>query len=860
VNLPVKRHLVILAGSLVLAGVLGSVFSYPLVRHFNTSIPASYQMSGNQRDRFMTPGDHLQLMYHFWLVQDMIRGRTPWFHNLYEFNAGDDNARYEPGLYFFPFSAVYALVASLGGAAVGWNLTLLFSLWMTAWFTWLLVGQYARDTWVQLLATAVSIALPYRWISLLGGSPAGFAMAWVPVTFLGLDVATRWASWRAGVLAGIGILLSCFGDSHVLLFSVLTAPFICLLAAVTSWPSDFYRPRFLLKRIGALSLFVLGIVIAYSFTKWIALPIEESAVAKGREIWEIGLFSPHPEGLFAARNLGVSNQVYLGYATIALLAAGLIAVLVRAIRVRQREDIVALIVFLLLLVAVAKVVFLALGPFGPFESRLFVAARKFIPPYRMIRQTGKIYVVLPTLLALAVAVGWGRLLASRRIVTSVGAAVVLVVTIGFSWDYLRIMRPMLCRLADRQGSYEAVARDAKKAGLVPRAVAVALWPGDSHYTSVYLYYASLYRIRMINGYRPLVSQKYRSDVFDRLESINQGVLADEQLDFLLQRNIGYVIFHEDLYPQKVSPFPAAIVLSRFLDHHRLELLKNDGPVWAFRILRKPRPKAAPAFSCSHYMPAWLLEAEGLKRQQTPLMADEAAGRGMFVRLASPDAAVYSKSFKVGSFPDMRWMIRLRGHGTAEVFTRQDPAAAPVSVRIESDSWIWTEAPFHPDGSDFAPTLVRIEADGKVDLDEILLAAGQSISVKSGETIGFSPACCFHAGATDVKTGDVLAQAGFTDEGPVLSGPYWPLPPGEYRVGIDFDSPAPAGTRLGGLTLEGGGTVPPSKYADIVAGEPASVGFAQKTDLPVVATVHFAGTHDLRIKSLKVKRLAEPSEP
>ncbi|MFH0953119.1 MAG: hypothetical protein V1873_02185, partial [Verrucomicrobiota bacterium] len=852
-----KQHLGILAAGLAIAIALGAVFSYPLVRHFGSSIPASYEMAGQQRDRFMFPGDQLQLLYHFWLVQDMIRGGTPWFHNPYEFNTGDDTARYEPGLYFFPFSPAYALFASLGGPAVGWNLTLLFALWMTAYFTWLLAAQYTRQGWVRLLAAALGIALPYRWISLLGGSPAGFAMAWVPMTFLGLDLATRSGSWRGGLLAGVGILLACFGDSHVLLFTVLAAPFVCVLAAIASWPRDFYRPRFLARRAGALALFALGVLGTYAFTKWIALPIEESVVSKGREIWEIGLFSPRPEGLFTARSLGVSNQVYLGWATVVLLAVGLGAALFRAIRNRRRDDVVALIVFALLLVAIAKVVVLALGPFGPFESRLFVAARKFIPPYRMIRQTGKIYVILPALLAMAVAVGWGGLL-SRARSKLVGLVVAVAVVAAVSWDYLRIFRPMLCRLADRQGAYEAVAQDAAKSGAVPRALAITLWPGDSHYASVYLYYASLYHVRMVNGYRPLFSRKYRTEVFDRLESMNQGFVADSQLDDLLGMGVDYLVFHEDLYPQKVSPFSTGVTLSRLLRHPRLELLKSDGPVWAFRILKQARAGTAVALACPYHLPAWLLEAEGLKRQEAPVMEDQAAGRHMFVRLSAAGSSIHTRQFKVGAFPDLRWMIRLRGHGEALVFTSTNAAAEPVSVRIESDTWIWTEVPLRPEGGNFGPTFVKIEAEGLVDVDELLLAAGPALTVKPGEPVSLTPACCFHTGQTEPGTGDVLARAGFTDEGPVLSGPYWPLPPGEYRISVEFESPAPAGTRLGGLTVEGGGVIPPSKYVDFVVGEPAAIGFAQKEDLPVVATVHYAGEHDLRIKVLKIERLEQPS--
>jgi len=66
------------------------IFSWPLPRYAAEGIPAAHERVEEQAVRYMIPGDHLQLLYYFWVFGDMIRGETPWFYNLYEFNTGDD--------------------------------------------------------------------------------------------------------------------------------------------------------------------------------------------------------------------------------------------------------------------------------------------------------------------------------------------------------------------------------------------------------------------------------------------------------------------------------------------------------------------------------------------------------------------------------------------------------------------------------------------------------------------------------------------------------------------------------------------------------------------------------------------------
>ena len=182
-----KRMLLI---SLVVSLGLWILFTWPLPRYLSSGIPAAAHIAASET-QMMIPGDHLQFLYHCWLAKDMLAGKTPVFYNLYEFNTGNDLLRYQPGAYFVPFSLVYALSSWLGGQAFGWNLTGFISIWLTFLFTWLLLRRYMQSNIIAGISSIVAITLPYRWISMLGGSPTGFAMMWIPLLLLGIDKAVR---------------------------------------------------------------------------------------------------------------------------------------------------------------------------------------------------------------------------------------------------------------------------------------------------------------------------------------------------------------------------------------------------------------------------------------------------------------------------------------------------------------------------------------------------------------------------------------------------------------------------------------------------------------------------------------------
>ena len=199
-------------------------------------------------------GDHIQLLYHFWLTKQKIAGKTPLFSNVYEFNLGDDSARreFDPG--YLPFSLVYAAVAGCGlSHALGWNLAQLAAILTAYLFLYLLASRYSGSRAVAHFAAAFALCFPYQWINLAGGSPTGFGMAFVPAVALGVDIAVRDGKTRGGALAGVALLFCWTSDLHCLAFSMMLIPAWCVVAWFSSGDSrHIFQKKTILKYMRAL--------------------------------------------------------------------------------------------------------------------------------------------------------------------------------------------------------------------------------------------------------------------------------------------------------------------------------------------------------------------------------------------------------------------------------------------------------------------------------------------------------------------------------------------------------------------------------------------------------------------------------
>ena len=385
--------------SLGIALFIWLLFSWPLPRYAAEGIPCSSQNIELDGVREMIPGDHLQLLYHFWLFSDMLAGETPWFHNLYEFNTGDDSESYKPRAYRFPLSFVYSLFYYVSNHALAWNLMGFITLWLSFLATWLLCRRYSSSLSLATFAALISISFPYRWVQFLGGSPAGLSIMWIPICWLGADILLRDQKWKGALLCGIGLLGASFADQHVLYFLMLSLLPIGLIGLIQHSVEQKNRiawSAILLKSLLSLFLFVLAIAHALLTKKGHAGAVSE------RSLQDIALASPQHSDFFTWGASGLGSHVFLGYAlciSLALLSFYYLS-RIEVGKYGLRKLLLCLIPLSFFFVALS----LALGVNGPFDAIVLRGFRKGLPYFSMVRQPVKIFLLLPTLAPLLICI------------------------------------------------------------------------------------------------------------------------------------------------------------------------------------------------------------------------------------------------------------------------------------------------------------------------------------------------------------------------------------------------------------------------------------------------------------------------
>lgn len=758
------------ASLLLAAGLLlWTLASWPLPRVFSQAIPHTNLNPTPQIVHPITPGDHLQLLYHFWLGLDVLQGHSPLFHNVYEFNLGDDTARRQPDLYYMPFSLVYAAIAPHGGHAAGWNAAGLASVLVGVLGLGLLARRFS-NSWVAAgLATLIAAAFPFRWIALFVGSPTGFGMAFPPLLFYGLDCAIRDRSVRGGLLAGLAIFASYTSDLHTFYFSVLAAPAFAALSFGMAQPSPRQWPAAIRASIAPLLPFVLLVAASIAVSSWMSRHLSESVMASGRSLAEMASYSPPAIGLVSTVRAGMANHVYFGIPLFALLGTLLAFWAASAVRARRQIPLpwAERLAVAALVAAVAAVLLLALGIHGPFEGIPIRLIRKVVPKYTMIRQTVKIYSILPALLAPLLAILLGRVVRERHTPALRLGMGGLVAGLAL-WTLAQALdqtTPGFCRLPRENAAYAAVAADDKaNAGKPAHALAIPLWPGDSHWTSLYEYAVMVSRVRLVNGYAPAVPMEYFLEVFKKFESLNQGVASDAQLDALRALGVRHLLLHTDAFPDQVSPFPAAATLRALTAHPRLSLIAEDGLTFAFRILPKHPVEHVPHANWSDS----LHTAMRHWHWDPPLPIVQGDSSPLLLR-----APVFPA-------PNLRLLLRLAEGSAQPLFTppgREGVARLTHPIPGHPD---WLQAEFtSPTGGLLAAV------SGPVAIEHVLIAAGDLPAPGPDGSIRIAPALLHHVGHSSPGLDTVWFDPDTVPAGNCLDGPNLPFPPGIYDITLSY---------------------------------------------------------------------------
>lgn len=856
-----------LAGSMLVSLLVFAVLSWPLPRMATEAIPSSAQNLEHPSWRSMIPGDQLQLLYHFDLMRDMLHGRIPWFQNPYEFNQGDDRAGYRPGAYFFPMSGVYAVLAERVGQAAGWNLTLWLSVALGTFFTWGWLRRFTHDRLALGVGVAAGLLLPFRWISLFGGSPAGIALMWLPLLAWGLDVAIRRATVASGIWVGAVLLALFWADLQIFYLTMLGLPLVAAISLLGHAEPLPWR-RWWRPVPGALFFVVL---IAF-FYLWRKEHLAGSTMSAGRNEAEVLLFSPLLCGFWWGGK-GVNGWIFMGFATILALVFAWSRLVIHALgKPGRSRDWRWMALLLLLGMGIGVGGMLALGMNGPLNGAMMKLARAALPYYTMIRQPAKIMGVLSLWMTWLLAVGFACQTSDSRSLKRWIRGVAGVVLVGMVLEVTHAYSATLCRLEPDQPAYARVAQEAARDRNGPgRLLALPLWPGDSMDTAVPLYYCQQYGLRMLNGYSPVVSPDYIEQVFHRLESLNQGAATGDQIDFLLERGIRFLVVHENLYPEKVSPFPVGETLRRLKGHPRIQFLEQSGPVHAFRLLtttearvgRVPGSRLFPtAFPARHW------EVEVQRSVGGRAVADATASRGE-VWHAVADGRVDQPWFttrlaRVAPAEDLAWWVRVRGTGCLLLQTRWGDDVFPEErFAFASPDWQWQELPLPPTATFEQAQLKATLVTGDLLVDVVLLVAGPWPHAVWPTTGMWIPATAFFRAGYSASDGtSVVVRRDHDPNVKLFYGPRLPMPMGTYRVALDYTTDAPDGETLGhlGVQVDAGDSL---SEAPVIAGQPAVLEVRVESNRPLLVTLDYNRAQDMTLHGVTITAIADsagaPSE-
>jgi len=89
----------------------------------------------------------------------------------------------------------------------------------------------------------LSIALPFRWVSLFGGSPTGLAILCIPMLMWGLDAAVRKERIGGGLMAAAAIMTAYWNDGHVFFFTTLLSPAWAFVVLLHRDDMEYKNPR-----------------------------------------------------------------------------------------------------------------------------------------------------------------------------------------------------------------------------------------------------------------------------------------------------------------------------------------------------------------------------------------------------------------------------------------------------------------------------------------------------------------------------------------------------------------------------------------------------------------------------------------
>jgi hypothetical protein len=515
-------------------------------------------MSGGAPSRGeASPGDHLQTLYHLWLVGHQLEeGRAPWL-DPYTFQPEADP---QPNYSGWPFGFVYWPLGAVFGLVGGWNALQLLLFGLAGLFACAWLRELGLPRGPALAGGLVFAIAPYR-VQQSVGHLLGPISILLPLCLFAFERARRGSAWWLALSGAALASIPLSGQVHLALGAI---PFVLAYAICRS------RDRRLLTGVaaGAVAAIAAGLLVRETL-------IEGSTQSGGRSLDEISRYSARL-GDLVSRNVdeGRSEQfVFLGWATPLIALVGLVLLL------RARQYTLAG----LLGVGAFVPLVLALGTNTPIYSWLWHA----LPPFQYPRVPERLLPIACLCIA-----GLFAFAVARSRSTLVAALVVALVLVDLH-----------ARVYEKSAAGSPAAAVPTAGG---RLLELPIFDPDVHFGSVYLWYDTAAQRERPGGYSTTAPVAAK-ETANRLHRLNCGDWSGGTASRLRQLGIGAIALHRGLYARNPAVPSTEWFAWQGLLQNGWRVQRTAGAVWLFErrplgllpALPEP-PRSAPVFCQGWY--------------------------------------------------------------------------------------------------------------------------------------------------------------------------------------------------------------------------------------------------------------------
>jgi hypothetical protein len=474
---------------------------WPATKHFGTHFAARAEAIQGEA----SVGDHLQAVYHLWLVgRQLERGHAPWL------DPWTFQPESSPRVNFggWPFGLPYWPLWAAFGPAAGWNVLLLLTYLAAGGFAYLWLRELRLPPGAALCGGLAFELAPYR-VAQSAGHLRGMIAVLLPLALWAFERSRRGSGWWLA-LAGTAIASIPFSDLHLSLGAV---PFFLVYALC--------RSRDPLRFAGAVAGVALAVGAALLIRQ---LAISGSIASGGRSLREVAFYSA--DGLdFVTRHRrhGQESFVFVGWLT-PLLALGGLAVVSRS----RRWGLAAAL-------AIGAIVptLLALGTHFPLYSWLW----HHFSPLRYPRVPEREFPV--ACLAIAALVAFAAAWLAERSRHLVAACYLVVLVALFADLRLGVSAYRVARADSSNAAYAALHGPGRLLELP------VLHPSVNH-GSLYLYYDMQARRQRPGGYSTL-APKRAANLALQLEPLSCGEWRPRAAERLQRLGVRFIAFHSGLF-------------------------------------------------------------------------------------------------------------------------------------------------------------------------------------------------------------------------------------------------------------------------------------------------------------------------